>query len=325
MKKGVQNNYITHAMAPLPKIIDTHIHLWPSTATAPTDHGWMTQGHPLAKRHGVADYDNATSASPVRPSGFVYVETDRCLPSAVPEMQEDAQDDEEKERRLRAWAKAPLEELDFLKRIVGGEPRDGDGFSSEHDGRRLVGLVVWAPFHLPPELFSLYMRIVESVLQPSAWERVVGFRYLLQGKGVDEVRNVVESEHWLSNLVSIGQGRAGKGWSFDVGVDCHRDGVEGLEVVARMVERVRAVEQLQGRGNKVRFVLSKCSFFFSFLSFFGRSWGSRTSATIRDELRLCALAILLAASPQRGSDPACVHQSAAYASQHRWVKFSSAS
>jgi L-rhamnono-1,4-lactonase len=57
-----------------PKILDTHIHLWPSTALTPKNHAWMTDPpHILTKRHGISDYLRVAPDV----DGFVYVETDR--------------------------------------------------------------------------------------------------------------------------------------------------------------------------------------------------------------------------------------------------------
>lgn len=160
---------------------------------------------------------------------------------------------------LKEWAKAPLEELRFLKRVVEGRPEEGDGFMSD-EGRWLKGAVVWAPFHLPESWFQIYLNIAESVAGPMLWERVVGFRYLLQGKEEGEVTKLVGSDEWVENIVSLSNGRGGKGWVFDVGVDIHRDGPGPMEDVGDMIGRVREREAKNGSGNKpVRFVLSKFS------------------------------------------------------------------
>lgn len=206
----------------------------------------------LAKRHGIAEYRAATSTSPIQPRGFVYVETDRYLPDPEPlinpassaEMHEDA---------LRMWAGAALQELAFLRRVVEGRAEPGDG-STGADAELVKGLVIWAPFHLPPSLFSLYLDIAEETLGRAAWGRVVGFRYLLQGKSGEEIRSIVEGDGRFGENLRLVSGR-GKGF-FDVGVDCHRDGVEGLEVVAGLVESSKE------KGVEVKWVLSKLRVFF---------------------------------------------------------------
>jgi hypothetical protein len=187
----------------------------------------MTPDHQLAKPHGVTEY-LAAARDPAL-AGFVYVETDRYLPSYVPE--------EEGEDALREWAKEPLEEVGFLRGIVetGGK-----------EAALMKGCVLFAPFHLPHAQFQAYLRLAEGAAGPELWKRVVGFRYLLQGKGDGQVAKLVGSEHWLQNVVSLEQGR----WVFEVGVDCHRDGTAGLEAVEEMIREIRK------RQGYVRFVLS---------------------------------------------------------------------
>jgi L-rhamnono-1,4-lactonase len=235
-----------------PKILDTHIHLWPSTALTPKNHAWMTDPpHILTKRHGISDYLRVAPDV----DGFVYVETDRYLPSALPDINIDG--DEVDEEALRVWCKEPLEEIKFLRRVVEGEADeeiDGVGTGQEE---RMKGVVLFAPFHLLPRHFLTYMRIARETAGPALWRKVVGFRYLLQGKGEGEVEKLVLSADWISNLLSLSKsaehgGKAG-GWVFEVGADVHRDGTAGLEAIVKMVREVRKRESDQA---PVRFVLS---------------------------------------------------------------------
>lgn len=251
---------------PVP-VLDTHIHLWPSTATSPTNHGWMTPGLFLAKRHGVEEYRAATRGAGAGLRGFVYVETDRYLPSRVPgvserEIEALRQSDDGDLRgsvveKMENWAKEPLEELKFLRRIVEGRPEEGDGFQPEDSGF-MVGCVVWAPFHLRTELFDLFLDIAERVAGPRLWEKVVGFRYLLQGIKVEvTLRDLLESKHWLNNILRLRSGRGGKGWAFDIGVDTHSTGVWQVDAAAAMVETIREMETAAGGdAARVRFVLN---------------------------------------------------------------------
>lgn len=222
----------------------------------------MTPSHFLAKRHGIVEYKAAATPPP---TGFIYVETDRYLPSATPNLPGPSASPES-QQALETWAQQPLEEIRFLRRIADGTPAEGDGFNSQAgDGQLMKGCVVWAPFHLPPVFFAQYLEIAERVAGPTLWGRVVGFRFLLQGKGEGEVEKLVGSEEWVENIVGLSRGRGGKGWVFDVGVDTNRDGVEQLEVVADMIARVREREK---EGNHhVRFVLSMLYFVsFHFIS-----------------------------------------------------------
>lgn len=258
------------------RILDTHVHLWPSTATSPTAHAWMTPGHFFAHRHGIAEYKAATlssptsstsasasapaSASPSPLNDFIYVETDRYLPSPSPDIPNE-QDELLVKKELQRWARAPLDELAFLRRIVDARPAgDGsDGFEAR-DAGCMQGMVIWAPFHLSPRVFGAYLALARGTLGEAAWEKVVGFRYLLQGRGALFVREMARSEDFVANVRGVG------GKVFDVGVDCHRDGAEVLEGVRELVERV-------GSGGP-RFVLGMYAaenFFFSpFL--FSSSW-----------------------------------------------------
>lgn len=249
-------------MAPS-KLLDTHIHLWPSTSVSPTNHGWMTPGHFLTRRHGILDYKAATRASPVQPSAFIYVETDRYLSSLTPDLSNDevvalSESLEAKKavtQKLQRWAHEPLEELKFLRRIVEGTPQDGDGFDPT-DGAKMVGCVIWAPFHLPTQLFELYLQIAQETSGPRLWQRVVGFRYLLQAvKEESTLRTLLESQEWLRNVLQLRSGRGGKGWAFDIGVDTHSGGVWQVEAAADMVQTIRGMEG-GGANGTVKFVLN---------------------------------------------------------------------
>ena len=220
--------------------------------------------HILSKRHGISDYKATTGSSPAGSSlaGFIYVETDRYLPSKTPDVYPNASEEQVK-KALKEWARAPLQELEFLRRVVEDTPQEGDGFETG-EGEMMKGAVVWAPFHLSPSLFNVYLEIAESVAGPRLWERVVGFRYLLQGKEDGEVASLVGSGEWVANVVSLGKGRGWRGWAFDVGVDMNRDGTEPLGAVGGMVREVREREGYNDSGTlPVRFVLSKSWFVLS--------------------------------------------------------------
>ncbi|USP79139.1 hypothetical protein yc1106_06413 [Curvularia clavata] len=243
------------------RILDSHIHLWPSTATSSTDHGWMTPDHFLSKRHGITDY--LSIATSPTPSGFIYVETDRYLPSPFPPSSSSSSSSSEEDttQTLTQWAKQPLEEIKFLRRIAEATPADGDGFTPT-DAEKMKGCVIYAPFHVSPALFSRYMAIAEETAGPRLWSQVVGFRYLLQGKGEGGVQKLVEegeqTEVWVKNLSYLREGKGGKGRSFDVGVDVNRDGYAPFEVVGRLIASVRKEEEREGveKGKGVRFVLN---------------------------------------------------------------------
>jgi L-rhamnono-1,4-lactonase len=107
-------------------------------------------------------------------------------------------------------------------------------------------------------LFEMYMQMAEEIAGPELWKRVVGFRYLLQGKVDGEVKKLTSNDDWLENIVRLGQGRSGNGRAFDIGVDTHRDGDEMLEVIGDMIEEVRRREDKNGgKKQRIRFILSK--------------------------------------------------------------------
>jgi L-rhamnono-1,4-lactonase len=223
----------------------------------------MIPGHFLQKQHGISDYNTATSASQVQPSGFIFVETDRYLPIPKLDIGEDqitliGKDEELKKavsQKLEKWAHEPFEELRFLRRIVEAKPEDGDGFTQEDSGK-MVGCVIWAPFHLSTELFELYLQIAEQVAGPRLWPKVVGFRYLVQGISEKQsMFNLVLSKNWLQNVLKLRSGRDGKGWAFDIGIDMHRGGAWQADAATNMIDVIRKLEG-DGTNGRVKFILN---------------------------------------------------------------------
>lgn len=226
----------------------------------------MTSNHFLAKRHGISDY--LSIASSPSPTGFIYVETDRYLPSPFPP--DTSADPAQQTALLSEWAAQPLEEIRFLRRIAENKPTPGDGFASSEEAAKMKGCVIYAPCHLSPTLFSRYLEIAEETAGPLLWSKVVGFRYLLQGKGEGVVQKLLGGENeeaWAKNLAVLRRGRGGKGWTFDVGVDVHRDGYDPMQAVQKLIAKVREEEGKEGveKGKGVRFVLSKFEFRVFFL------------------------------------------------------------
>lgn len=249
-------------MAPR-RLIDTHIHLWPGTSVQPTNLAWMKPGHFLQKQHGITDFNAAISAASVQPSGFIFVETDRYLPTPEPDIAEEhitliQQDQGVKKtvsQKLENWAHEPFEELNYLRRIVEAKPEDGDGFTPE-DSNKMLGCVIWAPFHLPTELFELYLQIAEQIAGPRLWSKIVGFRYLIQGISERQAMvDLVLKKSWLHNILRLRSGRDGKGWAFDIGIDMHRGGAWQAIVAADMIEQVRKLEG-DGDSGRVKFILN---------------------------------------------------------------------
>ncbi|TKA70355.1 hypothetical protein B0A55_08510 [Friedmanniomyces simplex] len=208
-------------MAPQP-LIDSHIHLWPKETTNEESHAWMTPPDmPLAKPHLLQDYyavtDKACSLDAERKvRGVIYVETDVRY--------------DEPSGDVASWARGPLDEISFLRSLVGGR-YDG------RDTEMLLGVVPWAPMHQPTHVLKEHLKLAEERAGPDAWGRVKGFRFLLQFYlDPSKFREVALSANFIANLKLLGK----RGFSFDIGVDQHRAGVWQLEIMGEAMHRAHA-------------------------------------------------------------------------------------
>jgi len=203
-------------------IIDSHIHLFPE-AELPTL-SWWTPESQLNSRRSVEDF-RAQAGSPPQLQGFVFIEVDR-------------KNDDSKD-----WT-APLQEIEWLRRIVTGEPRAGEGHTAE-DAKLCLGIIPWAPVVLGPDQLEKYLAQAEEKAGP-AWAKVKGFRYLLQ----DKPNGTAIGDDFIAGLKVLGK----KGFVFDLGVDQHRRGRLQLEEAVDMIDRAHdGVEE----DEKVVFILSK--------------------------------------------------------------------
>jgi L-rhamnono-1,4-lactonase len=76
-------------------------------------------------------------------------------------------------------------------------------------------------------------------------------------KSEETLRQTLEKPSWRQNILRLGSGRGGKGWTFDVGIDTHSTGPWQIDVFADMIEKVRSSEDKnEGSGNRVRFILN---------------------------------------------------------------------
>ncbi|KAK4168918.1 hypothetical protein QBC43DRAFT_82785 [Cladorrhinum sp. PSN259] len=191
-------------MASIP-IIDSHIHLFPKSEVE--SHAWYTPENPLAVQHSVDEYRSATGAHP-QLAGFIYIETDR-------------KNDDSKD-----WT-APLAEVDWVRRIVAGEPKEGEGHSAD-DSKLCLGVIPWAPIGLGSEKLDEYLAAVEKQAGP-AWDKVKGFRYLLQ----DKPNGTGLTDAFIDGLKLLGRKR----FVFDVGIDQHRRGRIQLEELVDIIDR----------------------------------------------------------------------------------------
>jgi L-rhamnono-1,4-lactonase len=222
------------------EILDSHVHLWASWAANSEHHAWMTPESHLAHQYSMAQYRIVTSAPEMRRVvGFVYVETDcRVEP---PQRVTSAAD----ERRPEVYALRAIDEMRFLRRLVEGAPAPGDGFTPS-DGDLLKGIVAWAPIDRGADAFHAYVAAAREAAGAETWERVKGFRFLMQGMDQPELRVLVDDEGVHEVLGSFGEVLC-----FDIGVDQRQGGMWQLEMAAELIRRVRE------RGGEVTFILSE--------------------------------------------------------------------
>jgi L-rhamnono-1,4-lactonase len=230
-------------MAPPIPIIDSHIHLYPEAELSTL--AWHTPDHPLTGRHSLEEFHAAVtktnttattaktegSGSPTPPppliKGFVFIETDRNNSSA------------------KDWT-APLQEIAWLRRIVTGKPRPGEGHTAA-DAALCLAIVPWAPVALGPSQLEKYLVSAEEAAGPATWAKVKGFRYLLQ----DKPNGTALETNFIEGLKLLGR----KGYVFDLGVDQHRRGRVQLEEAVDMIDR--AHDGVEEEEDKVVFILSK--------------------------------------------------------------------
>ena len=216
-------------MTSQPPLIDSHIHLFPSTALSPLP--WNPPTHPLHAQHSMTEYHAATSSPPV--AGFVLIEADRATTPTASPTEEDS-----------AWT-GPLAELAFMRRLATGQPLPGEGHVPA-DAALCLGLVPWAPLPLGAAGLERYLARAEEEVGAEVWAKVKGFRYLLQ----DKPAGTGLGEGFVEGLRVLGR----RGYVFDVGVDQHRRGRAQLEELVEVIDRAHdGVEE----GEKVVFILSE--------------------------------------------------------------------
>jgi L-rhamnono-1,4-lactonase len=208
-------------------IIDSHIHLFPKSELDTL--AWSDAASPLYRQHSVDEYEVATG-SPPSFEGFIFLETDRKH-----DLQTGADGG-------RGW-EMPLMEVDWLKRIALGTPRDGEGHSAEQKNLCLA-IVPWAPVPSGAAVLERYVKEVEKHAEGS-FGKIKGFRYLVQ----DKPRGTMLQDGFIEGLKWLGR----KGYVFDLGVDQHSGGKWQLEEAAEMVQKAHeGVEE----ADKVTFVIS---------------------------------------------------------------------
>jgi L-rhamnono-1,4-lactonase len=225
----------------IPSILDAHIHLWPENAANASSHSWMTPNSHLAKQYSPEDYLKATAprAQDLDVEGFIYVETDRIVGN-------DYEHDDE-----HCTVAEPLNEIAYLRRLNSGTPDGNEGFDASH-AEMLKGIVAWAPFDRPLHSFLRYLSRAKEVAGEQTWDKVKGFRFLLQGiKDEDAFRKLIDPTS--SSFVLLLKFLGSRNLSFDVGVDQRQGGVWQLEHFAKTIEQTH--ENVQTRDKTV-FILN---------------------------------------------------------------------
>ena len=205
-------------------IIDSHIHLYPASEASQL--AWCNDSHELHGQRSIDEYKAATASAPSL-LGFVFVETDRN--SSVSE---------------DGW-ELPLKEVEFLRRVVEGTPREGEGHSAD-DAKLCLGVVPWAPVPAGPEALAKYLDKVKAAAGEKTWAKVKGVRYLVQ----DKPHGTMLTDEFIGSLKLLGK----MGLAFDVGVDQHQRGKKQLDELVEMVGRAHdGVPE----DDKVTFILSE--------------------------------------------------------------------
>jgi L-rhamnono-1,4-lactonase len=215
-------------------VIDSHIHLYPASEIDTL--AWCDPANPLHAQYSLDEYASATG-SPTALEGFIFLETDRKH-----DLKLGAEDG-------KGW-EMPLMEVDWLKRIALGTPRDGEGHSAEQ-AKLCLAIVPWAPLPSGEDVLERYVGEVEKHAE-SSFGKIKGFRYLVQ----DKPKGVMLQDGFIEGLKWLGK----KGYSFDLGVDQHSGGKWQLEEAVEMIEKAH---EGVPENEKVTFIISKSNFFLS--------------------------------------------------------------
>ncbi|EKD17008.1 uncharacterized protein L3040_000463 [Drepanopeziza brunnea f. sp. 'multigermtubi'] len=192
-------------------IIDSHIHLYPSAELETL--AWCSSANPLHGQKSLDEYAEATGA-PTTLEGFIFLETDRKH-----DLKRGAEDGS-------GW-EMPLMEVDWLKRIALGTPREGEGHTEEQK-KLCLAIIPWAPVPSGAEVLERYVKEVEKHAEGS-FGKIKGFRYLLQ----DKPRGTMLTPEFIDGLKWLGK----KHFVFDLGVDQRSGGKWQLEEAVEMIEK----------------------------------------------------------------------------------------
>lgn len=209
-------------------IIDSHIHIYPASECDTL--AWCTSSSPLHGQHSVDEYVSATG-SPAALEGFIFLETDRKN-----DLKLGAEDGS-------GW-EMPLKEVDWLKRVALGAPKEGEGHSKEQ-AKLCLAIIPWAPLPSGAAIIERYVEEAKKHAEES-FKKIRGFRYLVQ----DKPKGVMLQPEFIEGLKWMGR----NGYVFDLGVDQHNGGrwqlLEAVEMIGKAHEGVPEKE-------KVIFIISE--------------------------------------------------------------------
>jgi len=137
----------------------------------------------------------------------------------------------------------PLKEVEWLKRIALGTPREGEGHTAEQK-KLCLAIIPWAPIPSGEKVLEKYLKEVETHAGES-FKKIRGFRYLVQ----DKPRGTMLEPGFIEGLKFLGR----KGYVFDLGVDQHSGGKWQLEEAVKMVE---LAHEGVGAEDKVVFIIN---------------------------------------------------------------------
>jgi L-rhamnono-1,4-lactonase len=209
-------------------IIDSHIHLVPYSEI--DTFAWQTPHGPLHAQHSVDEYVAATNSASTL-EGFIFLEADRKF-----DLKTGAEDGS-------GW-QYPLMEIDFLKRVALGTPREGEGHTADQK-KLCLAIIPWAPLPSGAAVLEKYVKEVEKHAEGS-FSKIKGFRYLVQ----DKPKGTMLQDGFIEGLKWLGK----KGYVFDLGVDQHRGGKWQLEEAAEMISRAH---EGVPHAEKVTFIISE--------------------------------------------------------------------
>lgn len=216
-------------------IIDSHMHLIPGTEL--TTIKLYDPASPTFGQLSIADYESATGA-PSNLEGFIFIETDRKhdLASGI--------------KDGSGWENT-LMEVDWVKRLALGTPKDGEGHTEENK-KLVLAIVHWAPLPSGVAVMERYLKEVETRAGES-FKKVRGFRYLVQ----DKPRGTSVQDDFIESLKLLGR----KGYVFDVAATQNPNTGGAKWQLDETIQMIERAHEGVPEAEKVTFVLGMSLFF----------------------------------------------------------------